>query len=105
VRDKLARYSLDLEHRDGGPKAVLFRAALGITAADVDYLAESLLAGIRVTPIRAIRENPPFGYHCEVRIGVRGLRARSDRTLPVLTSWQVVHEGAPPRLVTAYIKG
>ncbi|HEV7772097.1 MAG TPA: hypothetical protein VGO48_02275 [Conexibacter sp.] len=31
MRDKLRRYSLAVEHRDGGPKAVLFDRLLGIT--------------------------------------------------------------------------
>ena len=56
-------------------------------------------------PIRAVRENAPHGYLCEVRISVRGLRARSDRTAIVVTAWEIAWDGDAPRLVTALIKG
>jgi len=102
---KLAGYSLNREHADGRYKALLFKAVLDLTTADVDYLAESLIAGIANTPIRAVRENAPHGYLCEVRISVRGLRTRFDRTATVLTAWEIAGEGAAPRLVTALIKG
>lgn len=105
VQEKLAGYSLNREHADGRHKAVLFEAVLDITAADVDYLAESLIAGIADTPIRVVRKNAPHGYLCEVRISVRGLRARSDRTALVLTAWEIAWDGDAPRLVTALIKG
>jgi hypothetical protein len=105
VHEKLAGYSLNREHADGRHKAVLFEAVLDISAADVDYLAGSLIAGITDTPVRAVRENAPHGYLCEVRISVRGLRARSDRTAPVLTAWEIAWDGDAPRLVTAMIKG
>ena len=105
VQEKLTGYSLNLEHADGGHKAVLFEAVLDVTAADVDYLAEALIAGIAHTPIRAVRENPPHGYLFEVRISVRGLRARSDRTALVLSAWEIAYDGDAPRLVTALIKG
>lgn len=36
VHEKLGSYSLNLDHRDGGDKARLFRGVLGLTAADVD---------------------------------------------------------------------
>jgi len=104
VHEKLASYSLNLQHSDGGHKAVLFAAVLDITAADVDYLAEALIVGIAGTSVRAVRENAPHGYLCEVRIGVRGLRARSDRTAVVVTAWEIARDGDAPRLVTALIK-
>ena len=53
VHEKLTGYSLNREHADGRHKAVLFEAVLDITAADVDYLAESLIAGIADSPVRA----------------------------------------------------
>jgi uncharacterized protein len=105
VHEKLAGYSLSLEHAVGGHKAGLFEAVLDITTADVDYLLESLIAGIADTPIRAVRGNAPHGHLCEVRIGVRGLRARSDRTAIVVTAWEIAWDGDAPRLVTALLKG
>jgi len=105
VHEKLAAYSLNREHADGRHKAVLFEAVLGVTAADVDYLAAALIVGIADTPIRGVRENAPHGYLCEIRIRIRGLRARSDRTANVSTVWEIAWDGAAPRLVTALIKG
>ena len=104
VNEKLVSYSLNLDHRDGGPKARLFRSILGITAADVDYLARALHDGLASRPVRATRDNPPHGVLCEVRIEVRGRAERAGRTATVVTVWEVWHEDDPPRLVTAYIR-
>jgi hypothetical protein len=38
VRYKLATYSLDVDHKDGGPKAKGFKRILGITIKDIGYL-------------------------------------------------------------------
>jgi hypothetical protein len=105
VHEKLRDYALNLQQEDGRHKAVVFKAALGITAADVDYLANAVLAGISVTPIRAVRENLPWGYNCEVRVPIRGLHEQSERTVEVSTVWEVRHGGDPPRLVTAFVTG
>jgi hypothetical protein len=43
VHDKLTRYSLKLDHADGGQKATTFLRILGISSADLDYLAQALL--------------------------------------------------------------
>jgi hypothetical protein len=104
VREKLSSYSLDLDHRDGGHKARVFRAVLGITAADVDYLTTALRAGLATTPARLIRANPPHGVMCGVWITVRGPGPHADRTAVVRTAWEIRHEDDAPRLVTAYIE-
>jgi hypothetical protein len=104
VLEKLASYSLDLDHRDGGHKARVFRAVLGITAADVEYLAAALREGLLTTPARAVRATPPHGVMCGIWIAVRGLGAHGDRTEVVRTAWEIRHEDDAPRLVTAYIK-
>jgi hypothetical protein len=104
ILEKLASYSLDLDHRDGGHKARVFQAVLGITATDVDYLAYALREGLVTTPVRRVRANPPHGVVCGVWITVRGLGARVDRTAVVRTAWEIRHEDDAPRLVTAYIK-
>jgi hypothetical protein len=38
VRVKLETYSLDIAHKDGGPKAKGFKRILGITIEDIGYL-------------------------------------------------------------------
>ena len=104
VLEKLASYSLDLDHRDGGHKARVFRAVLGITATDVDYLACALREGLVTTPVRRVRANPPHGVVCGVWITIRGLGAHAERVGMVRTAWEIRHEDDAPRLVTAYIK-
>jgi hypothetical protein len=104
VHEKLASYSLDLGHRDGAAKARVFRGVLGLTAADVDYLARALREGLASTPVRRVRDNPPHGVLCDVWITVRGRGAHADRSTVVRTGWEIRHEDDPPRLVTAYIR-
>jgi hypothetical protein len=82
----------------------VFRAVLGITATDVDYLAYALREGLVITPVRRVRANPPHGVVCGVWITIRGLGAHADRTAVVRTAWEIRHEDDAPRLVTAYIK-
>lgn len=103
VHDKLARYSLRAEHNEGGPKAAAFARVLGITAADLDYLAEALLAGVQKRPVVEIRDRGRFGMHCRVIIPVHGRRDRADRVAKVRTVWEIREDGDAPRLVTAYI--
>lgn len=101
--EKLAGYSLKPDHVGGGRKAEGFASVLRITMADLDYLAETLLDGIRITPMSRIRLAGRHGVHCEVIVAVRGLRDRADRTAHVLTAWEIRWDGDAPRLITAYI--
>jgi len=105
VRRKLATYSLDMEHEDGGPKAVLFERLLGITSEHVDYLAAAILAGTRIAPVLGVRDNPPYGVNCRVLVPVRGVGIHQSRVIAITTGWQLRYVGDRPRLVTAYIKG
>jgi hypothetical protein len=104
VRYKLETYSLDLTNKVGGPKAKGFQVILGITLDDIDYLAAKILADVLNAPITEIRDNAPYGVNCVVAIPIRGLGARTDRVIAVLTAWQIIEPGDAPRLVTAYIK-
>lgn len=103
IRDKLSAYCLNLDHEIGGPKAQGFRITLGIELADIEYLVEALGAGVLTEPITYVRDNPPFGVLCEVRIPVVGLREQRDRMVAVTTSWELRRGGDAPRLVTAYV--
>lgn len=102
VQEKLAGYSLKLEHESGGAKARAFARVLAITRDDLEYLADALLRGAQAVPISEVREGPQ-GPLCEVVSPVRGLRDHADRIANVLTSWEVRWEGDSPRLVTAFI--
>jgi hypothetical protein len=99
---KLATYSLDTTHKDGGPKALGFLVILGITLRDIDYLEAQITVGVLQTPISSIREKPPHGTHCVVELPIRGLGAHSQRVVNVRTVWQLAEPGDPPRLVSAY---
>jgi hypothetical protein len=105
VHHKLMAYSLNEAHTIGGPKARGFRAILGITPADLDYLVRAIEIGVRKSAIIAIRDNQPYGLMCEVAIPIRGVRTQARRLVPVTTAWQVLHSTARPRLVSAYIRG
>jgi hypothetical protein len=104
VHEKLLSYSLNRDHRDGADKARVFLGVLGLTADHVTYLARELVGGLASTPVRWVRENPPHGVLCEVWITVHGLGARAHWTAVVRTAWEIRHEDAAPRLVTAYIR-
>jgi hypothetical protein len=102
LRRKLSDYSLNLRHRDGGPKARGFQAILGITLDDLGYLAQSIEIGILTAQIESVRANPPHGCNCIVVVPVRGLHDKSGRIVNVRTAWEIAELGAPPRLVSAF---
>jgi hypothetical protein len=102
---KLTTYSLDTAHKRGGSKARGFELILGITIENVGYLEGAIQTGILMTPISGVRIRPPYGIHCEVKIPVRGLGAKTERVTEVTTVWELANAGAAPRLVNAYIKG
>jgi hypothetical protein len=102
LRYKLETYSLDVKHKDGGPKARGFEQILGITIDAIDYLEAQILARVLDTPISEVRDNAPWGIKCVVEIPVRGRGEKSGRLVDVITSWEIRHTGAAPRLVTAY---
>jgi hypothetical protein len=103
VEEKLAAYPLKPDHPSGGAKAAGFARVLAITSEDLDYLASSLLAGLREIPVSAVRDRDDGSVLCEVIVPVRGLRGCADRVGAVLTSWHIRWEQDPPRLVTAFI--
>jgi len=104
LREKLIGYSLNASHKRGGTKALGFSSMLGITIAEVDYLETVIRRGIRAAPIIAVRPNPPYGVKCLVEFPLRGLGARSHRTVNLRTVWQFASPASPPRLLTAFPK-
>ena len=104
VRVKLETYSLDVRHKDGGPKALGFELILGITIDAIDYLQAQILARILDTPVSEVRDNPPHGVNCVVDIQVRGIGAKADRVVTVRTVWIISAPGDAPRLVNAFPK-
>lgn len=104
VRGKLATYSLDIAHKDGGPKARGFQMILGITLDDVDYLEGAIYTGILVVPVSSVCDNPPWGVNCTVIVPVRGLGEKRERVVNMRTAWLLTSGAGPPRLVNAYLK-
>jgi len=104
VRYKLETYSLDLAHKDGGPKARGFELILDITIEDIDYLEAQILARVLETPITDVRDNAPHGVNCVIDMPISGIGAKADRVANVRTVWAFDQPGAPPRLVTAIPK-
>jgi hypothetical protein len=104
VRYKLETYSLDITNKVGAPKARGFELILGITIEAIDYLEAQIMARILDTPVREVRENPPYGIKGVVDIQVRGIDAKADRVVNVRTVWAFEEASAPPRLVTAIPK-
>lgn len=104
MRRKLATYSLALDHRRGGPKAVLFQRLLGITLADLDHLVVEIERGVLGEPVTRVWKIP-YGQRCQVLIPVRGVGTHQMDVMVVTTGWLLRYVGDQPRLVTAYIKG
>jgi len=102
VRTKLVRYSLDVTHEDGGPKARGFESILGITIDDVDHLASAIRIGVLSARVSEVRANPPHGFNCAVDIAVRGVGDKRSRTIDVRTVWEIKDRGQRPRLVSAF---
>ena len=104
ARRKLATYSLDTAHKHGGPKARRFERILGITIRDIDYLEGAIQTGALLVAVSDVRDRLPYGFVCGVRIPVRGLGAKSGRTVMVTTAWILDEPGSVPRLVNALIR-
>ena len=104
VSEKLAGYSLNSAHEDGGPKARGFERILGITIADIDYVEAAIQDGIADIPISSVRHNPPYGYNCVVGFPLRGRGEKSERVVELRTVWRIADADSPPHMTTAYLK-
>jgi len=103
VREKLATYSLALDHHRGGSKAKGFKVVLGISMASIDHLEAEIRTGILKAPVTTARKNPPYGVNCVVEFPIRGVGERSEVFAQLRAVWLVRRE-VPPRLVSAYLK-
>lgn len=103
MRDKLERYSLAMEHEDGGPKAFRFRELLGITLTELEHLTAAIQRGLPLHPVTRVQVKPTGTVGCGVVIPVRGVGIHETRVMPVTTGWELRYVGDKPRLVTAYI--
>jgi hypothetical protein len=95
---KLRDYSLSLTHPEGKNKARVFAAALGLTAADAEWLREQLLAAV-------LGEECAWGRKTEYgqRYTVDFRLCRNDREAQVRSAWIVRPDEDFPRLVSCYV--
>jgi hypothetical protein len=96
---KLRDYSLNAEHESGGHKARVFRAALGLTLDDADWLRVELLRIARecdATPGELVSFGQKYVIDAEL--------ALRDRMAIVRTAWIIENGTDFPRLVTCYVK-
>ncbi len=80
---KLRDYVLNPAHPQGGPKARVFAAFLGVTRTDWQYLRRQLLTGVRTAPAQ-LRTTTQWGALYDVVIDVTGPAGRMHR---VRTGW------------------
>lgn len=102
IEEKLRRYSLELDHEVGGPKAKGFLDMLGIDLASIDYLVQEIRAGIVRTPISGVRLDGPEEASCTVQFHIVGPGHYSHRTALLRTAWKVEGPATRPRMVTAF---
>ncbi len=104
MRHKLATYSLNINHRDGGPKAKGFVMVLGITIESIAHLESKIHRGIRVALIKEVVPSADRGLKCVLEFPVRGAGAHANRRVNLRTIWHFSNALAAPRLVTAFLK-
>ena len=97
--EKLLTYSLNPEHEVGKHKAAVFKAALGITLDDADWLRETILRQV-VSAEAATGPASPFGEKYVVDMEV----TRGERSAVVRTAWIVEFGTDFPRLTSCYVK-
>lgn len=94
---KLRDYCLNPQHREGGHKARLFAAALGMTASDAEDLRSILLRVVQTheaTPGR--RDDYGQRYLVDFVLEWHGRQAL------VRSAWIIEHGSEPPRLTSCY---
>jgi hypothetical protein len=95
---KLDAYCLSETHPRGSNKARVFKATLGISAADAPWLRLAILRGVLDAAAEPIASDQ-FGrrYRVDVRI------VRQQRQCMVRTVWIVAADDEAPRFVTCWV--
>lgn len=96
---KLHTYALNPDHPDGGHKARVFEADLGLRRRDWTHLRDAILAALPHTPVHDVRELGDGAQSYTVIVQITGLNGSTAR---VTTAWYV-SAGKRPRLTTVYI--
>ena len=95
---KLRDYCLSPIHLRGRHKARQFLAALGITAAEADWLSAAIRDGIS-TANAEIDVSDQFGQRWRVDL----MLTRQNRRAVVRTVWLIPLGQTAPRLITAWV--
>ncbi|HYY94540.1 MAG TPA: hypothetical protein VE713_08485 [Pyrinomonadaceae bacterium] len=95
---KLCDYSLNPQHDAGKHKARVFKAALGLTTDDAEWLREKILSAVKSEEAGA-RPASPFGVNFTVDI----LIEREGRKALVRTAWIIEYGTDFPRLTSCYV--
>jgi len=95
---KLRDYSLSPQHERGAHKARVFRAALGVTLDDAEWLREQIL--LAVSDVEATESaSSVFGRKFVADLQL----SRGELTAIVRTTWIIEHGTDYPRLTSCYV--
>ncbi len=96
--DKIVKYLLDLEHVEGGPKAVFF-IRYGFVLDRWNELAEAIIWHAHEYEVTMIDRSSPFG----VKYTIVGRMPAPDGRWPnIRVIWTILNESSVPRFTTAF---
>lgn len=96
---KLKDYSLNPDHESGGHKARVFRAALGLTINDAEWLRSQVLTIAREGEATE-GEFSPFGRKYVIDAEL----THNEQRAIVRIAWMIENGKDFPRLVSCYVK-
>jgi hypothetical protein len=97
--EKLLSYSLNPEHEVGKHKAIVFKAALGVTPDDAAWLRETILREVVGAPAVP---GPPSVYGEKYAVDIEV--TKGGRRAVVRTTWIVEYGTDFPRMTSCYVK-
>ena len=96
---KLRDYCLSMGHPRGRHKARVFKAVLGLTAADAEMLRQTLLAAAAMRDTARQSEADEYGLRCVLELSMVGMRGEAT----IRSSWIIRHDEDFPRLTSCYV--
>jgi hypothetical protein len=96
--EKLSEYALNPDHPTGRHKARVFKAALGLTLADV-YFLQSKIQQATIHEEAFQQDATPYGDRYVLDFNLTTAVGRAT----IRTAWIILHEEDFPRLTTCYV--